>query len=193
MKTWKRNAIVFAVLLFVCGGIWLNWRYEESRAVDLVSTLDADKVLDEACLVLASSEPDLEALAGQPLEEGKRTAEQVFAQMRLSRQQSRDNAVHLLQETIAYAGEGEDLSASSVKLDAIVNMALQEASIESLVISKGYADCVAYMTEDGIDLAVASEGLTEEDAAVLSDLVLAQTDYELPQIRIIEVRDGEEP
>ena len=193
MKTWKRNAIVFAVLLFVCGGIWLNWRYEESRAVDLVSTLDADKVLDEACLVLASSEPDLEALAGQPLEEGKRTAEQVFAQMRLSRQQSRDSAVHLLQETIAYAGEGEDLSASSVKLDAIVNMALQEASIESLVISKGYADCVAYMTEEGIDLAVASEGLTEEDAAVLSDLVLAQTDYELPQIRIIEVRDGEAP
>ena len=193
MKTWKRNAIVFAVLLFVCGGIWLNWRYEESRAADLVSTLDADKVLDEACLVLASSEPDLEALAGQPLEDGKRTAEQVFAQMRLSRQQSRDSAVHLLQETIAYAGEVEDLSASSVKLDAIVNMALQEASIESLVISKGYADCVAYMTEEGIDLAVASEGLTEEDAAVLSDLVLAQTDYELPQIRIIEVRDEEAP
>ncbi len=193
MKTWKRNAIVFAVLLFVCGGIWLNWRYEERRAADLVSTLDADKLLDEACLVLASSEPDLEALAGQPTEEGEQTAEQVFAQMRLSRQQSRDSAVHLLQETIAYAGEGEDLSASAGKLDSIVNMALQEASIESLVISKGYADCVAYMTEEGIDLAVASEGLTEEDAAVLSDLVLAQTDYELPQIRIIEVKDGEAP
>lgn len=193
MKTWKRNAIVFAVLLFVCGGIWLNWRYEQSKAADLVSTLDADKVLDDACLVLAASEPDLEALAGETVEDGERTAEQVFAQMRLSRQQSRDSAVHLLQETIAYAGEGEDLSVSAGKLDSIVNMALQEASIESLVISKGYADCVAYMTEDGIDLAVASSGLTEEDAAVLSDLVLAQTDYELPQIRIIEVKNEEQP
>lgn len=186
MKSWKRNAIVFAVLLFVCGGIWLNWRYEQSKAVDLVSTLDADKVLDEAALVLASREPDLEALAGETVEE-PRSAEQVFAQMRLSRQQSRDSAVHLLQETIAYAGEGEDLSASTLRLDAIVNMALSEASIESLVISKGYADCVAYMTEEGIDLAVAAEGLTEEDVAVLSDIVLAQTDYELPQLRIIEV------
>ena len=186
MKSWKRNAIVFAVLLFVCGGIWLNWRYEENKAVDLVSTLDANKVLDEAALVLATREVDLEALAGQDTEEA-RTAEQVFAQMRLSRQQSRDSAVHLLQETIAYAGEGEDLSASTLRLDAIVNMALSEASIESLVISKGYTDCVAYMTEEGIDLAVASEGLTEADVAILTDVVLAQTTYELPQIRIIEV------
>ena len=191
MKSWKRNAIVFAVLLFVCGGIWLNWRYEQSKAVDLVSTLDADKVLDDACLVLASSEVDLEALAEMPVEE--RSAEQVFAQMRLSRQQSRDSAVHLLQETIAYAGEEEDLSASTLRLDTIVNMALQEASIESLVISKGYADCVAYMTDEGIDLAVASEGLTEEDVAVLSDLVLGQTDYELSQLRIIEVKDEKQP
>ncbi len=191
MKSWKRNAIVFAVLLFVCGGIWLNWRYEQSKAVDLVSTLDADKVLDDACLVLASSEVDLEALAETPVEE--RSAEQVFAQMRLSRQQSRDSAVHLLQETIAYAGEEEDLSASTLRLDTIVNMALQEASIESLVISKGYADCVAYMTDEGIDLAVASEGLTEEDVAVLSDLVLGQTDYELSQLRIIEVKDEKQP
>ena len=186
MKSWKRNALVFAVLLFVCGGIWLNWRYEERKAVDLVSTLDADKVLDEAALVLASSEADLEALAGESAA-GEQSAEQVFAQMRLSRQQSRDSAVHLLQETIAYAGEGEDLSASTLRLDAIVSMALSEASIESLVISKGYADCVAYMTEEGIDLAVASQGLTEEDVAVLTDVVLAQTDYELAQIRIIEV------
>ena len=187
MKSWKRNAIVFAVLLFVCGGIWLNWRYEKSKAVDLVSTLDAAKVLDDAALVLATGEVDLEALAGEDTEEA-RNASQVFAQMRLSRQQSRDSAVHLLQETIAYAGEGEDLSTSTLRLDAIVNMAIAEASVESLVISKGYTDCVAYMTEDGIDLAVASEGLTEEDVAILTDVVLGQTDYELSQIRIIEVK-----
>ena len=186
MKTWKRNAIVFAVLFFVCGGIWLNWRYEKSKAVDLVSTLDAEKILDDAALVLASREPDPAAAAAQE-PAAEQSAEQVFAQMRLSRQQSRDSAVHLLQETIAYAGEGEDLSASTLRLDAIVSMALSEASIESLVIAKGYADCVAYMTEEGIDLAVASEGLTETDVAALTDIVLAQTDYELPQIRIIEV------
>ena len=87
LKSWKRNAIVFAVLLFVCGGIWLNWRYEQSKAVDLVSTLDADKVLDDAALVLALPETEPAAQAGDLMGE-EQSAEQVFAQMRLSRQQS---------------------------------------------------------------------------------------------------------
>ena len=172
-------------MVLVCGGIYWNWRYEENRAVDLVSTLDQEKVLDEAKLVLAAPEEGVEAAA--QAEPENQTAEQVFAKMRLSRQQSRDSAVHLLQETISYAGEEEDLSASSIQLNSIVKTALSEASIESLVVSKGYADCVAYMTEDGIDLAVASEGLSEADVAVLSDIVLSQTDYELSQLRIIEV------
>lgn len=186
MKTWKRNAIVAAVLVLVCGGIWLNWRYEEAHATELVSTLDREKVLDEAALVLAPTEEGLEALANEPAG-GEETAAETFARMRLSRQQSRDSAVRLLQETISYAGEDEDVSASSLELDGIVKLALAEANIESVVLSKGYADCVAYMTEEGIDLAVAAKGLTEADVALLSDIVLSQTDYELSQLRIIEV------
>lgn len=186
MKVWKRNVIVAAVLVLVCGGIYLNWRYEEGRAADLVSTLDQAKVLDDAALVIQTQEDMLEALAGQEPETGE-SAQAVFARMRLSRQQSRDSAVHLLQETISYAGEDEDLSASTLQLENIVSMALSEASIESLVISKGYADCVAYMQPEGMDLAVASKGLSQEDVAVLTDIVLSQTDYELSQLRIIEV------
>lgn len=185
MKTWKRNAIVAAILCLVCGGIYLNWRYEQARAADLVSTLDREKLMDDAALVLHTEGADLEALAETPRE--PETAEQVFARMRLSRQESRDSAVHLLQETISYAGEDEDLSVSTLQLEKIVNMALSEASIESLVLSKGYDDCVAYMREDGMDLAVSGPELSAQDVAVLSDIVLAQTDYNLNQIHIIGV------
>ena len=98
--------------------------------------------------------------------------------------------MELLQETISYAGEGEDLSASTAKLDEIVSASLAEASIESLIVSKGYADCVAYMTEEGITVAVPAgeSGLQASDVALLSDVILSQTDYELPEIRIIEVK-----
>ena len=185
MKAWKRNAIAAAVLVLVCGGIYLNWRYEEAGTVDLVSTLNQEKLLSDTLLVMAPSEDSLEALAKQPAQE--ESAEQTFARLRLSRQQSRDSAVRLLQETISYAGEDEDVSASSLQLDAIVRLSLAEANVESVVISKGYADCVAYMTEEGIDLAVAAKGLSEADVALLSDIVLSQTDYDLSQLRIIEV------
>ncbi len=187
MKTWKRNAIVAAVLVFVCTGIYLNWRYEGKKTADLVSTLDKDKIMDDAALVLSSEEDSLEALAA---ENAQRDAQKdYFARMRLSRQESRDSAVHLLQETISYADENEDVSTSEEELQSIVTMALSEASIESLVISKGFTDCVAYMTDEGITLAVAgsNERLTESDVALLTDVILSQTSYSLPQIRIIEV------
>ena len=187
MKIWKRNAIIAAAMMLVCGGIYLNWRFGGTVKTPLVETLDEQKILDDATLVLAPQEDSLEALASADVQQSP-TAD-YFAQMRLSRQESRDSAVELLQETMAYADEGEDVTASSDQLSRIVSYALTEAQIESLVISKGYADCVAYMTEDGISLAVpaAAEGLTEADVALLTDLVTAQSDYKLTQIRIIEV------
>ena len=186
MKPWKRNLIIAAALMLVCGGIYLNWRFGETVKTPLVDTLDEEKILDDAALVLASQEQTLEALAASQKEPG--TAD-YFAQMRLSRQQSRDSAVELLQETIAYAEENEDVSKNAEQLNRIVRIALTEAQIESLVISKGFADCVAYMTDEGISLAVAAaEGLSDADVALLTDIITAQSDYDLSQIRIIEVK-----
>lgn len=185
MKTWKRNTIIAAALALVCSGVYLNWKFGTLEKTPLLETLNQEKIMDEATLVIATEDALLEAAAGEQTPQ----YEDYFAQMRLSRQESRDSALQLLQETMAYAGEGEDISASSAQLNRIVSFALSEAQIESLVIAKGYSDCVAYMTEDGISLAVptGAEGLTDEDVALLADIVTTQSDYTLPQIRIIEV------
>ena len=96
--------------------------------------------------------------------------------------------MELLQETIAYA-EGEDTSKSSAALEGIVGDALAESQIESLVVAKGYADCVAYISDDGISLAVAAptSGLKQSDVSLVADIVLAQTDFKLSDIRVIGV------
>ena len=75
-------------------------------------------------------------------------------------------------------------------LDGIVSDALAESQIESLIIAKGYADCVAYMGDETIDVAVSApaEGLSDADVALISDVVLSQSDYTLDQLRIIEVK-----
>ena len=50
-------------------------------------------------------------------------------------------------------------------------------------------DCVAYMSNEGISVAVAAPegGLQEEDVAVIADIVLNQSDYTLQDIRVVEV------
>ena len=66
---------------------------------------------------------------------------------------------------------------------------MTESQIESLVIAKGYSDCVAYISDEGISLAVAApiEGLQQSDVSLLADIVMAQTDFKLSDIRIIGV------
>lgn len=180
MKTWKRNAIIAGVLVLVCAGIYLNWVYGSS-APDLTESLDADKIMNDSTLVLSGSDNAQEVL-------GTPSGGEYFAQMRLSRQTARDQAVTLLQETISYA-EGSDTSETSAELENIVSDALAESQIESLVIAKGYTDCVAYISDGAISVAVASpeNGLSQSDVSLLADIVLSQTDFKLSDIRIFGV------
>ena len=188
MKIWKRNAIVATVLVLLCAGVYINWSYNQKEAVDLTQTLNAEQVMSETTLDL-TRDAALETVAVSAQEP---TAADSFAQIRLSRQESRDSAVELLQQTMAYAEEGENAGAAADSLDKIVSSALAESQIESLVVAKGYADCVAYMGDEIISIAVSApaEGLSASDVALISDIVTSQTAYDLDNLRIIEVKGG---
>ncbi len=184
-KIWKRNAVAATVLLFVCVGIYLNWAYQRGQnAPDLTEVLNRDALLRDAELVV--SEPPLEPAMAED------SATEYFAQIRLNRQKSRDSALQLLQETIAYESGSDDAAATAAsdQLTALVNRALDEAEVESLVIAKGYPDCVCFMNDEGVSVAVSApeEGLGEASVAAIADIVLTQSDYTISQIRVVEVR-----
>ena len=184
MKIWKKNMVAAGVLVTVCAGIYLNWLYTEDKAAsNLTDTLDAEKVMSDELLVL--SEDAAALAAGEDIET---TASDYFAAVRLSRQQARDSALNLLQEAMAYSDSAKEAE-THASIEEIVQTALSEAQIESLVIAKGYADCVAYMTNEGISVAVASPegGLQQTDVALIADIVMAQSDYTLDEIRVVEV------
>ena len=188
MKVWKKNMVAAAVLVTVCAGIYVNWLYtEENTAVNLADTLDVEKVMSDETLLLSE---DMAAIAGG--EAVNTTATDYFAAVRLSRQQARDSAVNLLQDAMAYstAQEGSKDVESAMELEEIVQTALSEAQIESLIIAKGYVDCVAYMSRDGISVAVSAPegGLQEADVAVIADIVMTQSDYAMDDIRVVEVQ-----
>ena len=167
MKVWKKNLIAAAILVTVCAGIYVNWRYtEDQAAANLTDTLDTEKVMSDDNLVLSE---DMAAISA-----GEDVA---------------TNAVNLLQEAMSYSESSKEAE-SAVELEQIVQTALSEAQIESLIIAKGYADCVAYMSGEGISIAVASPegGLQREDVAVIADIVMAQSDYSLNDIRVVEVQ-----
>ena len=182
LKNWKRNAIVATVLLFLCSGIYLNWSYNRDLAVpELTETLNTESIPGQSQLVLADVAEETAA---------KAESADYFATVRLSRQESRDQAVHTLQETMAYEDQEAQQTLCAQSLDEIVNTALEEAQIESLIIAKGYSDCVTYISDNVVSVAVSApaEGLQESDVALISDVVTSQTDFKLSDVRIIEVK-----
>ena len=149
---------------------------------NLEDTLDSQKVMSDDLLVLGDSSLEVGG-------DNTTTITDYFAAVRLSRQEARDRAVTLLQEAMAY-GDQNQIAASNAQLEQIIQDALCEAQIESLIIAKGYRDCVAYMTEEGISVAVASPegGMQQTDVAVIADIVVSQSDYTMQDIRVVEVQ-----
>lgn len=182
MKKWKKNLIAVALLATVCGGIYVNWHYSQKQSVaNLTDTLDESKLLSSDQLVMSDGTvTDLNPA---------NTMEDYFAAVRLSRQEARDNAVTLLQEAMAYS-EDPETAQSNAQLEEIVQTALCEAQIESLVIAKGYADCVAYISDEGISVAVAAPegGLQQADVAVIADIVITQSEFSMEDIYVVEVQ-----
>ncbi len=181
MKVWKKNLVAIAMLVVVCGGIYINWTYTKDQAVvDLTDTLNSDKLLSSDLLVLGP---------GDQAQAENNTVEDYFAAVRLSRQEARDSAVTLLQEAMAY-DQAETVSASQTQLEVLVRSALTESQIESLVIAKGYADCVAYISDEKISIAVASPegGIKDTDVALIADIVMSQSEFDLEDIYVVEVQ-----
>ena len=184
----RSNAVVAAVGLFVCAAVYLNWDYEQQA--------QAGKTLGQSTLVSGQTDDPLlgdgtETLGPeQTAEEGKNSGSGYFASARLNRQQARDSALSLLQD--AASQEDADETVRLQMNDTIQTMAdytITEAQIENLVTAKGYADCVAFIGEDSLSLAVAAPegGLTQADTARIVDVVQQTADYSAQQIKIIEV------
>ena len=195
-QLWKRNAVVAAIALFICAAVYLNWSYGQEA--------EAGKTLGQSAMVGGnSSDPlvtgDSSAQTGgtDSTQSGEtqtsaqaETGSEYFATARLNRQQARDSALSLLQD--AASREDADETVKTQVNDTIQTMAdytVTEAQIENLVIAKGYTDCVAFIGEDALSLAVAAPegGLTEADPAKIVDVVNQSSGFTADQIKIIEV------
>ena len=170
MKVWKRNAVVAAIVLFVCVAVYLNWSYQSGE------TADAGKTLGEAALVNGqTSDPLVGGTAASPdpassasPEAGTTGGGSYFDSARLNRQQARDSALAILQDSIANESADETMKeANGEAIQTLASYTVSEAQIENLVTAKGYTDCVAFIGDESVSVVVSARegGLTDADVA----------------------------
>lgn len=172
VKKAKRSIIIATVLVFVCAAVYLNWSYNNRR--------------DDAEGVMSNDD-------GQQATVQENETDDYFAQARLTRQTSRDEALSLL-ETAA-ASEGASQETIDGAMDAIAAMAtwsMQETQIENLLLAKNFSDCVVYISDDGVTVAVPApvEGLSAASVAQITETIITETGCTAEDIRVIEVKGG---
>ena len=179
----KRNALILAVLVFVGGAAYLNWSYNQRWGGAETSLADKEDEMTSAVNAILGRDDSQDYTAATAISG-------YFAQARLTRQQSRDQALSLL-ETAASAqtANAETIDAAMKEITAMANYSLMESRIENELLAKQFTDCVVYLSDGNCTVAVPSpeEGLAEADVALITDAVMANTDYSPSQINVIEV------
>lgn len=188
MKTFKRNAVIITVLLFVCVAAYLNWSYNNSDKGETAAGVSPQDTEGSVVGQSASAEnPD----AGLYYQEEITVNREFFDAARLNRQQARDAAAATLSTVSGTEGASQEMiDAALTEISEIASLSLKEAQIEDLIKAKGFADCVVYISDDGVNITVPApqEGLAASSVAKITDVVVSQTDYKAVDLRINEVK-----
>lgn len=110
-----------------------------------------------------------------------------FSSVQVSRQRNRDEALEVLQSVVDNDSATE--TAKNEALAEINNLARvmeAEANIETLIIAKGFEECVAVISGESASIVVKSEGLQAAQISQINEIVYEQSGILPVNIKIIE-------
>ena len=177
MKNKKRNITMLAVLIFVGAAVALNWSYNNRWGSPDAEMVSAE---DEAMLNASADTAESKPTSGS----------EYFAEARLTRQVSRDEAMKMLEDAVSSDSASQETIDSAMNaISAMANYSMKESQLENKLLAKDFADCVVYMSEDSITVAVPApkDGLSEAAVARITETVTSETSYTAAQLNVIAV------
>ena len=117
---------------------------------------------------------------------GKVEEENYFTATALNRQQSRDEAIDVL-KLVSESGEADEATRAdaTAKISQIAVDIQNESNIETLVKAKGFAECVAIISEGSVSVIVSAEELKAAEAAQILAIVYDTTGISPENVSII--------
>jgi len=162
--------VAVCAVIVLAAVVAVNFILQNEPTVDNSDKLAVDLSADTAKQTLAADE-----------------VEDYFASITVQRKQARDEAI----EVLASVAESETAleEAKQAALTDMNRLALeieQEANIETLVQSKGFAQCVAVISDNKCSVIVETGGLLPGEVAQISEIVYEQTGIVPDNLKIIE-------
>lgn len=166
-----RSVIILTSLLLICLAVYLNyrWFYDPVNSIGYgKSNMEQKFPSDQQTSADGDEENDY------------------FTATALTRRQSRDEAIDVLK----LISENEESSAdaradAAEKISKIAVDMQNETNIETLVKAKGFEDCIAVISDDGVSVVVRADGLQQSQAAQILAIVYETTGISPEKISIL--------
>ena len=110
-----------------------------------------------------------------------------FSSVQLNRQRSRDEALEVLQGVVDNDSATETAKNEALaEINKLAKVMETEANIETLIIAKGFEECVAVISDEGASIVVKSEGLQASQISQINEIVYEQAGISPADIKIIQ-------
>ena len=175
-KVGKRNFIIFGAVMLVAVAVGVNLIFFAQSNND---GFDYDQ----------SAGMDAGAQDSTSNDTNKNTDDDdaYFSSVQISRQQTRDEAIEVLQSVVDNASATEAAKSEALsEINKIAGIMEAEANIESLVIAKGFEECVAVVSGTGANIVVKCDGLNASQISQINEIVYEQAGILPLNIKIIE-------
>lgn len=208
----SRQATAAVMVLALGAAIYLNWSFAreapqdltvsetESTAVETSASAEVSAVIDplEAEAETAAADATTEQEANKNYGEAQMVSVsqdsgvEFFEEARLSRSKARDEALEALNEALKDTSVSEsEKKELTDKLSTQISNITLETKLETLIKSKGFADCVVSLEGGRANVTVMTESdaLTSDEVAQIRDALMSQCDnLAAKDITIVEVK-----
>ena len=184
MKFGKKQLVLASLVLALGAAVYLNWQFAGTNRLPVGDSASETSQLGAAQLVNnAYVETVTDYL--EPSSSAETASADVLSQARMDRQNSRDEALELLDSVLNSVESDSAAKQQAVdQASAIAQNILEESNVESLLEAKGYSDCVAYISPEECSVVIA--GTVEgADTLIVQEIVMEQTGLSADKIKII--------
>lgn len=110
-----------------------------------------------------------------------------FSSVQVSRQRNRDEALEVLQSVVDNDSATETAKEEALaEINQLARVMEAEANIETLVVAKGFAECVAVISGESASIVVRAEALQAAQISQINEIVYEQAGILPANVKIIE-------
>ena len=182
----KRNLVIAGAVTLVIAAVAVNWIvFSGDRGEDGFDYNASAGMNTGYGTTLGTGE--VGDTASKPTGSDPNSTDSYFSSVEVSRQRARDEALEVLNAVVENEQASDAVKAEAMaEIQTIAKEMSQESNIESILLSKGFAQCLAVINGDAANIVVKSEGqLNASQLAQINAVVYEQAGIEPVNITIV--------